>query len=152
MRTLANQIALLNHQVGGRVELRDVDLDCLDFLSQEGEVTPSALARRSGLHPATMTGVLDRLERGGWITRDRDAADRRTVVIRPVRDRAAEIIRQYAGMDCGMDALLADYDDEQLAIVVDFLTRAAEAGQVATADLAGYRVAEEQVHGTGEAE
>jgi DNA-binding MarR family transcriptional regulator len=36
------------------------------------ELSPSVLARRAGLHPATMTGILDRLERGRWITRDRD--------------------------------------------------------------------------------
>ena len=32
-----------------------------------------------------MTGIIDRLERGGWIGRERDPADRRGVVVQPVR-------------------------------------------------------------------
>src|SRR5919201_236795 len=72
LRELSIQLSLLNHHVGARVELRDVDLDCLDLINRHGPLSPSALARRAGLHPATMTGILDRLERAGWIARDRD--------------------------------------------------------------------------------
>src|SRR5215471_17458354 len=72
LRDLRNQLSVLNHQVGARLDLRDTDLDCLDLIFRHGPLTPSALARRTGLHPATMTGVLDRLQRAGWITRDRD--------------------------------------------------------------------------------
>jgi DNA-binding MarR family transcriptional regulator len=67
LRELSNQLSLLNHHVGAQVELRDVDLDCLELINRHGPLNPSALARRAGLHPATMTGILDRLERGGWI-------------------------------------------------------------------------------------
>jgi MarR family len=40
---------------------------CLDLITRHGPLSPSAPARRAGLHPATMTGILDRLERGGWV-------------------------------------------------------------------------------------
>src|SRR4030081_1387141 len=71
LRELSIQLSLLNHQVGGHVDLKDVDLDCLDLINRHGPLSPSAIARRAGLHPATVTGILDRLERGGWITRER---------------------------------------------------------------------------------
>jgi len=67
LRELSIQLSLLNHHVSGRLELNDVDLDCLDLISRHGPLSPSALARRAGLHPATITGILDRLERGGWV-------------------------------------------------------------------------------------
>src|SRR5437773_2703752 len=81
LRDLRNQLSLLNHQVGVRLELKDVGLDCLDLIARHGPMSPTVLARRAGLHPATVTGILDRLQRGGWVTRDRDpdAADRRAV-------------------------------------------------------------------------
>src|SRR5215469_12446334 len=63
LRAMGTQLSLLNHQVGARIELKDVDLNCLDLLARDGPLSPTALARRAGLHPATMTGILDRLER-----------------------------------------------------------------------------------------
>ena len=139
LRELTNQVSLLNHQVGARIELRDVDLDCLDLISREGPMSPSALARRTGLHPATMTGILDRLQRAGWILRERDpdAADRRAVTVRPLRERGGEIFRLYAGMNSSMDGICAGYSDAELTLLADFLHRATAAGRAATDELAG---------------
>ncbi|GAA4548160.1 MarR family transcriptional regulator [Amycolatopsis samaneae] len=138
MRELRRQLSLLNHQVGVRLELKDVDLDCLALIGADGPLSPSALARRAGLHPATVTGILDRLQRGGWIVRERDpdAADRRAVTVRAVRDRTAEIFGLYAGMNTAMDRLCAGYSEAELDLLAGFLRRATEAGREATDDLA----------------
>ncbi|MDZ5445497.1 MarR family transcriptional regulator [Micromonospora sp. 4G57] len=137
MRELNNQLALLNHHVGVRLSLRDVDLDCLDLIARHGPLSPGALARRAGLHPATMTGILDRLQRGGWIVRERDpdAQDRRSVTVRALRERNAELYGLYAGMNASMDELCAGYDETQLDVIADFLRRAGEAGRRATDEL-----------------
>jgi DNA-binding MarR family transcriptional regulator len=137
LRELSIQLSLLNHQVGARLDIRDVDLDCLDIVARTGPLSPSALARRAGLHPATMTGILDRLERAGWITRDRDPADRRGVVVSARRERGAELLGLYAGMNGSMDGVCAGYTDEELTLLADFLRRTADAGRRATEDLAG---------------
>ncbi len=131
-RELNGQLSLLNHQVGDRLGLRDVDLDCLDLIARHGPLSPAALARRAGLHPATMTGILDRLERAGWVARDRDPADRRAVLVRPLRDRGAELFRLYAGMNRAMDELCAGYSDEELELLAGFLRRTTDAGRRAT--------------------
>jgi DNA-binding MarR family transcriptional regulator len=135
LRELNNQVALLNNQVGARVDLRPLDLDCLDVVAIHGPLSPSDLARRAGLHPATITGILDRLEKTGWIVRERDEVDRRSVCVRALPDRAGELFRLYSGMNDSMDEIFADYDDAQLATLADFLTRAAAAGRTATTDL-----------------
>jgi DNA-binding MarR family transcriptional regulator len=135
LRELSTQLSLLNHQVGTRLELRDADFDCLDVLSRFGPMSPGMLARRAGLHPATMTGVLDRLERGGWVVRERDTTDRRAVVVRALPGRAGELIRLFGGMNSAMDELCADYTDEQLELIAEFLSRTAAAGHEATAKL-----------------
>ena len=137
LRALSNQLSLFNHQISAHVELRDVDLDCLELINRHGPLNPSALARLAGLHPATMTGILDRLERGGWITRERDPADRRAVVVRTRRDRIAELFRLYAGMNHAMDQLCAGYSDDQLDLLADFLHRTTTAGRDATDELRG---------------
>jgi DNA-binding MarR family transcriptional regulator len=132
LRELSSQLSVLNHHVGARLELRDVDLGCLELLARHGPLSPGALARHAGLHPATMTGIVDRLERAGWVARDRDPADRRAVLIRPLRERGAELFRLYAGMNTAMDQLCAGYSDEELTLLADFLRRTTSAGQAAT--------------------
>ncbi len=138
LRELSIQLSLLNHQVGAHVDLKDVDFGCLDLINRHGPLSPSALARRAGLHPATMTGILDRLERGGWVTRDRepDASDRRAVAVRALRDRNAELFRLYSGMNGSMDQICAGYTDTELELLADFLRRTTNAGQEATDELA----------------
>ena len=136
LRELRIQLALLNYRVGSQVELKDADLDMLDMLDAYGPLSPSALARRAGMHPATMTGVLDRLERGGWIARERDPEDRRAVLVRVVRDRDGELLGHYTGLSRSMNKLLAGYSDEELEVIADFMRRTAEAGRRATDELA----------------
>jgi DNA-binding MarR family transcriptional regulator len=138
LRELRNQLSLLNRQVGARLELKDGDLDCLELITADGPLSPSALARRAGLHPATMTGILDRLQRGGWVVRERDpeAADRRAVTVRAVPDRTAEVYRLYTGMNSAMDEICGGYTETELDLLADFLRRATAAGLAATGDLA----------------
>jgi DNA-binding MarR family transcriptional regulator len=135
LRDLAIQLSLLNHQVGAQLDLRDVDLDCLDLIDRLGPLSPSALARRAGLHPATITGILDRLESGGWIARERDPADRRAVVVRSLRDRYSDLLRLYAGMNRSMNKIYAGYDESELELIADFLHGTADAGRSATEEL-----------------
>ncbi|MEQ0563247.1 MarR family transcriptional regulator [Amycolatopsis sp. NEAU-NG30] len=138
LRELRNQLSLLNHQVGAHLALKDVDLDCLELIARHGPLSPSALARRAGLHPATVTGILDRLQKGGWIVRERDpeAADRRSVTVRAVRGRNAELFRLYSGMNAALDELCAGYSEDELALIAGFLSRATSAGHTATGELA----------------
>lgn len=129
LRETVTQLSLLNQQVGGHLEMRPGDLYCLDLIDSHGPVSPTELSRMSGLHPATMTGILDRLERGRWIERERDPADRRGVRLRVLRERRPEIVRLYAGMDDALDRICAGYTPEQLDLVAGFLGQAAEAGR-----------------------
>jgi DNA-binding MarR family transcriptional regulator len=138
LRALRNQLSLLNHQVGAHVDLKDVDLDCLELIALHGPISPSALAGRAGLHPATVTGILDRLQRGGWVTRERDpaAADRRAVAVRTMGGRNGELFRLYSGMSTLLDQICAGYTDAELELLADFLRRATAAGRDATNELA----------------
>lgn len=135
-RDVNNQIALLTHHVAAQVDLRDIDLDCLDFLAQNGPTTPSTLARKVAVPPATMTGVIDRLEKGGWITRQRDDADRRAVLVSVRQDAIGAVFRHYDGMNAQMDGVLAEYSPAELELIAGFLTRTAGAARRAVANFA----------------
>lgn len=132
LNAVALQLSLLNRRVGARLELKDADFECFNLVFTEGPLTPTALARRSGLHPATVTGVLDRLERAGWVVRERDPGNRRAVLVRALRDRTGEMFGLLAGMNDAMSDILDDHSTAELEVIAGFLRRTLDAGRRAT--------------------
>jgi DNA-binding MarR family transcriptional regulator len=135
LRDMRNQLSMLNHRVGVRLELKDVELDCLDLISRFGPINPSVLARQADIHPATLTGILDRLERAGWILRERETSDRRSVMVRMLEQRSMAVLGLYAGMNTRIEQICADYTPAELELLSGFLQRMAEAGRQSTDEL-----------------
>ncbi|MGW4770538.1 MarR family transcriptional regulator [Nocardia sp. NPDC004278] len=129
LRDVAALFARLNQRVGSTVDLMAVDLECLDVIARTGPTTPTAVATALGVHPATATGIIDRLVRGGWATREPDPRDRRRVIVTALRDRGAELTRGFRPMATAMQQLLSGYSDEQLALITRFLHDTADAAQ-----------------------
>ena len=122
-RVIANAI-LYSHQVAERLGLGASDAQFMTLLEVHGPLTPGQLAELTGLRTGTVTGVLDRLEGAGFIRRDRDPNDRRKVIVsRNEEEIARRVSPHYAPQAEGMIGLLREYDDEQLALIADFLTR-----------------------------
>lgn len=122
IREMGVVMTVLNLRAGEQVGLRDVEMKALDVLMRDGAMSAKALGQRLGMHPATMTGILDKLEKASWITRERDPDDRRVVLIQPVRERVGEIVRLFAGMNSMATQMLDRYDAPQLETIADFLT------------------------------
>jgi DNA-binding MarR family transcriptional regulator len=86
-----------------------------------GRATHAELARRMWLAPATLTGVVDTLEKAGYVRRERDESDRRVVWL-VVTDAGQERIHAI-----GRDALQvfqpteAECDPAKEKIVREFL-------------------------------
>jgi len=137
LREAIMQLTLLNRHIAGRLDLKDVDHACLNLIERHGPLSPRDLARRANLHPATMTGVLDRLERGHWVVREPDPSDRRGVLVRPLHLRDGEIMRLYSPMFTSLNRICAEYKEAELERIAEFLRRAAGAGHDATEELGG---------------
>lgn len=135
LRDMTAELSLLNQRISEHLDLKGTDLRCVDLIDRRGPLKPSALARLAGLHPATMTGVIDRLERAGWITRERDPADRRGIVLQPVAGRRADVLRLASGMNAEMAKICAGYSSSDLEVIAGFLRRTADAGRTASAQL-----------------
>ena len=111
---------ILFHQaVADRLGVNVTDLRCLQILVEAGALAPGALAERTGLTTGAVTRLIDRLEAGGWVARERDARDRRRVLVRPDPARLAELAPLYEGVAAGWGQLLAGYRDDQLELVLD---------------------------------
>lgn len=96
-------------------------------------MSPRDITAATGIHPATLTGLLDRLEKGGWLARSADPADRRRVIVEAGTHRAGELARLYGPMSKSLTEICADYTDDELKTIVTFLAKAADAGTTAAA-------------------
>jgi DNA-binding MarR family transcriptional regulator len=128
LRRLTHHLHRLNDAVGNKVDLLPGDLEVLDMIGRDGPMSPRDIVSSTGIHPATLTGVLDRLEAGGWLNRAADPEDRRRVILSAVTTRGGELARHYGPMARALSEICSDYDDEELALIVEFLERAGDAG------------------------
>lgn len=126
-------LALSTRKVAAIAGLKDSDLEVLDVLTRGGPHSPTALARRLSMQPATMTGVLRRLEDAGWVVRRHHDHDRRSVEVESVgHARLADLYRDGSAR---LDALQASMSPSQVATVLAYLTDACEVVVDATAAL-----------------
>ncbi len=109
--------------VAAKVGLGGADLEYLDIVSMRGRMTAGELAAATGLTTGAITGVIDRLERAGFVARERDPDDRRRVFVTVRPEAMGTAAVHYRSFDEAMDTLAADYTDEQIALFLDYFSR-----------------------------
>lgn len=126
-RRIGAQSVLLSDLVAARVGLNSTDLECLDLLCLAGATTAGQLAAHTGLTSGATTAAIDRLEHAGFVTRRRDAKDRRLVLVDVVETGVQLIMPFYAPLTSRINKVNARYRDHQLATVLRYLTDAIDA-------------------------
>jgi len=112
--------------IAEQVGLGPTDEKTLFLLRGLGSLTAGEIAQHTGLTTASVTNLIDRLERKGFVQRVRDSSDRRRVIVQPNDARLAELDQIFNRSVGTFDSVLDTYDDAQLATIADFLERAAE--------------------------
>ncbi|WP_318205504.1 helix-turn-helix domain-containing protein [Streptomyces sp. SCL15-4] len=104
-----------------------MDLICLAHVLAAGDspVTAGDLAARAHVTTGAVTGILNRLERGGFVTREPDPADRRRVLVAAVPAAADRVRTVYGPYYARLTELFAQYTPAEISIVTDWFTRAA---------------------------
>ena len=136
-RELSTRTVIFHHLIGERLGLNPTDHKCLDVIIRaKMAMTASQLAEETGLSTGAITGVVDRLEKAGYVKRKRDTNDRRLIFIKPLLDKAMiklgpifEPIRK-ASMN-----LYSKYTDEELTTILDFITNCNRMTQNLTAKM-----------------
>src|SRR5262245_58816371 len=86
LRETSAQTVLFSQAVADHVGLNATDLEALDLLVRHGAMTAGRLAELTGLTTGAVTGLVDRLERRGYVRREAHPSDRRSVVVRPLTE------------------------------------------------------------------
>jgi len=90
----------------------------LVVLVQEGEVTAGRLAKAADLNPASVTAMIDQLERGGFVRRRPDTQDRRQSWISLTDEGRLRVEQKERLWRARMADLLADVTPAELAAAV----------------------------------
>ncbi|MGG7465243.1 MarR family winged helix-turn-helix transcriptional regulator [Plantibacter sp. YIM 135347] len=106
-----------------------------------GVITPSMLAGMLQISTASVTALIDRLEKSGHARRDPHPTDRRSTVITPTPGTDSEVRRTLGRMHTNMLAVVEGLDDREIAAVGRFLSGMVHAVEDAS-------IAEEHAAGT----
>lgn len=112
--------------VAGALGVNRTDLRCLEILSGRESATPSVLGPALGLTTGSVTAMLDRLEKLGFVTRSPDPDDRRKVVVRITEEALSRTWEFYRPFAQDGETLMRDYSPEQLELLSGFLRGARE--------------------------
>ena len=135
MRKASAQGAMFAKTVADRAGISSADMDCIDFVNVEGRMTAGRLAELTGLTTGAITGVIDRLEKAGFVRRQRDASDRRKVFIVPVPERMMAIGRLYEPLQRAMQKQSERYSDAELKLLLRYATESGQSILEATTQL-----------------
>ena len=122
-RELSTRTVIFHHLIGERLGLNPPDHKCLDVIIRtRTPMTASQLAEETGLSTGAITGVVDRLEKAGYVRRKRDRTDRRLVFINVLMDRAiVKLSPIFDPIKQASRSLYSKDSDEDLAIILDFV-------------------------------
>ena len=136
-RELSTRTVIFHHLIGERLGLNPTDHKCLDVIIRtRTPMTASQLAEETGLSTGAITGVVDRLEKAGYVRRKRDQNDRRLVFIKVLTDRAlVKLSPIFDPIKQASRNLYSKYSDEDLAIILDFVINCNKMTQEITANM-----------------
>ena len=124
MRELSTATILFHQAVADRLAMNVTDHKCAGILAQSGPITAGELAARTGLTTGAITGVIDRLEKAGFVRRARDAGDRRRVIVEPdLKQIERKIGPLFESMGRAAVLLYSGYSVRELELLRDFAVR-----------------------------
>ena len=126
VRKMGAQSVITSKTVADRFSLNQADLEVLDLILLRGKASAGDLADATGLSSGSVTALIDRLERAGYIERFDDPDDRRRVLVRVCHDAIEPIKAIYSAIQMKMFALWTTFDPDELRIVCDFINRSTE--------------------------
>lgn len=122
-RELTTANLFLHTLIANKVGLNATDTRCLEILSRSRatRITAGGLTEATGLTTGAVTGILDRLEKAGFVRRVRDSEDRRKVFVELLPEAASKLSHLYEGIGSQMQRLASSYNTRELELIEGFL-------------------------------
>lgn len=124
MRGLGNRTVLYQQVASSNLKLYNNDYISIDILREKGPITAGELSQLTGLTTGSVTALIDRLEKHGYVRRENDPNDRRKVIIVPLYEEKEEVSNAYHPLYQAMLVLGSKYTAEELELITNFLVEA----------------------------
>lgn len=127
-RNMGTRTLLFHTVVTDRLGLNASDHKCAEIVyGHPTPMTAGRLAELTGLSTGSITGIVDRLEKAGFVRRAADPDDRRRVVIQPTPDRAPNIAHYFLPLGEAMSEVCSTFTNDELTLIIDFMRKAGAA-------------------------
>lgn len=131
LRSLGDALDRMHGEVGYGMAMNLTDLRALRMMVEwerrGADVSPHDLARHLRISTASTSKMIDRLSAAGHVERRPHPTDRRARVVVLTDHSRSTFYEHLGGHLSAMRRIASDYDDEQLRIIADFLSRMANA-------------------------
>jgi DNA-binding MarR family transcriptional regulator len=134
IREFAGRLIMMHSAIADSLGLHATDIRAVRLLREE-PLTAGALGEGVGLTGAATTALIDRLEKAGYVVRERETLDRRKVTVSVAPEKLREVDAAYGAMTAKMTELLSTYTAAEFAAVLDFIERTTQALTAETARL-----------------
>ncbi|MGW3205020.1 MarR family winged helix-turn-helix transcriptional regulator [Streptomyces sp. NPDC001135] len=128
---------MFHSAVAAKQGLSATEEKTLDLLQRHGPLTAKDLAELTGLAPASVTGLLDRLEAKGFVRRVKHPTDKRRVLVELNQDKLAELAVFFEDWARDIVEACEEFSTDELRTVVRFLSVMSERQHAAAARLTG---------------
>ncbi|AOR34907.1 transcriptional regulator [Streptomyces fodineus] len=128
---------MFHSAVAAKQGLNATEEKTLDFLQRQGPLTAKDLAELTGLAPASVTGLLDRLEAKGFVRRVKHPTDKRRVLVELNEDKIAELAEFFEDWARDVVEACEEFSTDELRTVIRFLSVMSERQRTAAARLTG---------------
>jgi len=118
VRILTRTTLLFQNAIAEKMGLNVTDAECIDFLMEMGSSTAGDLAKVTRLTTGAITNVIDRLEKAGFVKREKDPKDRRKVIVMLNPERHEKKKKYYESLANDVFSLFSSYTKKDLKFLI----------------------------------
>ena len=112
---------LFQQNMAQKIGVSHTDLKSAEILNETGPITAGELSKITGLSTGSVTALINRLEKSGYVKRERDQLDGRRVMIAPIPERQEQIKSHYQSLSMATKELCSSYNEQELILINQFV-------------------------------
>ncbi|MFS0598430.1 MarR family transcriptional regulator [Peribacillus frigoritolerans] len=112
---------LFQQNMAQKIGVSHTDLKSAEILNETGPITAGELSKITGLSTGSVTALINRLEKSGYVKRERDQLDGRKVMIMPIPERQEQIKSHYQSLSMATKDLCSAYNEQELILINQFV-------------------------------